>query len=89
MSPTGLFRGSTVLITAGQIRMARAFLRWSIEDLAKKSGVGASTIKRMEAFDGIPSARIENLLAIKDTFVASGKIGFESETLVSIVENRL
>ncbi|MCW8193372.1 helix-turn-helix transcriptional regulator [Proteobacteria bacterium 005FR1] len=74
------------MITAGQIRMARAFLRWSIEDLAKKSGVGASTIKRMETFDGIPSSRVENLQAIKDTFFATGKIRFEKETCVCVEE---
>lgn len=74
------------MITAGQIRMARAFLRWSLEDLAKKSGVGASTIKRMETFDGVPSARVENLQAIKDTFVGTGKIKFDSENVISIKE---
>lgn len=74
------------MITAGQIRMARAFLRWSIEDLAKKSGVGASTIKRMETFDGVPSARVENLQAIRDTFIATGKIRFEDGLSISIEE---
>ena len=66
--------------------MARAFLRWSIEDLAKKSGVGASTIKRMETFDGIPSARVENLQAIKDTFVATRKINFDNEKCICVDE---
>lgn len=74
------------MITAGQIRMARAFLRWSIEDLAKRSGVGASTIKRMETFEGVPSARVENLQAIKDTFLATGKVRFDSESSISVKE---
>lgn len=74
------------MITAGQIRMARAFLRWTIEDLAQKSGVGVTTIKRMETFDGIPSARVENLQAIKDTFLATKKIKFESESSISVKE---
>ena len=76
------------MITSGQIRMARAFLRWSIEDLAKKSGVGASTIKRMETFDGIPHSRIDNLQAIKDTFIATGKIKFEKDTCICVDENK-
>lgn len=76
----------STLITSGQIRMARAFLRWSIEDLAKRSGVGASTIKRMETFDGIPKARIENLQAIKDTFVTTGKVRFGNEDTIFIRE---
>jgi len=74
------------LITSGQIRMGRAFLRWSIEELAKKSGVGASTIKRMETFDGIPKSRIENLQAIHDTFIATGKVRFEGDACVCIDE---
>ncbi len=74
------------MITSGQIRMARAFLRWSIDDLAKKSGVGASTIKRMETFDGVPSARVENLQAIRDTFIATKKIKFDNESTISIKE---
>jgi len=74
------------LITAGQIRMARAFLRWTIEDLAQKSGVGVTTIKRMETFDGIPSARVENLQAIRDTFVATRKIKFDSEKCICVDE---
>lgn len=74
------------MITAGQIRMARAFLRWTIEDLAQKSGVGVTTIKRMETFDGIPGARVENLQAIRDTFLATQKVKFESENSVSVKE---
>ncbi|PUA27929.1 MAG: hypothetical protein B0W54_15565 [Cellvibrio sp. 79] len=66
--------------------MARAFLRWSIEDLANKSGVGVTTIKRMESFDGIPGARVENLQAIKDTFIATKKIKFENESTISVKE---
>ena len=35
-----------------QLRMARALLRWSIADLAERSGVAISTIKRAEAVEG-------------------------------------
>lgn len=66
--------------------MARAYLRWSIEDLAKKSGVGASTIKRMETFDGIPRSRVENLQAIRDTLLATGKVRFEREKCICVEE---
>jgi transcriptional regulator with XRE-family HTH domain len=30
--------------TGAQIRAARAFLRWTIADLAKEAGVGISTV---------------------------------------------
>lgn len=72
------------LITSGQIRMGRALMRWSHEDLAKASGVGASTIKRMETFNGIPRSRVDNIQAVHDAFVATGKIRFEGETAVFI-----
>ena len=75
------------LITSGQIRMARAFLRWSIEELAERSGVGASTIKRMETFEGIPKSRVENLQAIHDTFIATGKVRFDGESCVCVCED--
>jgi transcriptional regulator with XRE-family HTH domain len=38
-------------ITGAQVRMARAFLRWSIADLAGKAGVGISTVQAIEAAD--------------------------------------
>ena len=42
-------------ITGVQVRMARAFLRWSVAELADKAGVGISTVQRIEAVDGSPS----------------------------------
>ena len=35
--------------------MARAFLRWSVADLAKKAKVEISTVQRIEATDGKPT----------------------------------
>ena len=35
-------------LTSGQIRAARAFLRWRAEDLARASAVGVATIRRAE-----------------------------------------
>jgi transcriptional regulator with XRE-family HTH domain len=36
------------MLEAAQIRAARALLDWRQEDLAKASGVGTATIRRME-----------------------------------------
>ena len=44
-------------LTGAQIRMARAGLRWSINDLARYAGVGDSTVKRIEASDGVPTLK--------------------------------
>jgi transcriptional regulator with XRE-family HTH domain len=67
------------MLTGAQIRMGRAFLRWSIADLAKAAGVGQSTIERMEADDGFPAARGGNIEAVYKTLVAAG-VTFLPET---------
>ena len=43
-------------LTGAQIRMARAFLRWTIADLAKRAGIGEATVKVLEAVDVVPIA---------------------------------
>lgn len=35
-------------LTSGQIRAARALLRWRAQDLARESAVGVATIRRAE-----------------------------------------
>ena len=51
----GILMADTDETTGAQIRMARAFLRWSVADLAKKAKVGISTVQRIEAADGTPA----------------------------------
>ena len=60
------------MISGTQIRSARAALRWTIEELAKKSGLGLRTIKRFEAVDGVPPSRTQTLIEIKLAFEAAG-----------------
>lgn len=60
------------LITSSQIRAARALLRWSSDDLSKRSGVGVATIKRIEVMLGVPSGQIRTLLAIKSALEEAG-----------------
>lgn len=62
------------MITSDQIRAARALVRWSAEELAGHSGVGHSTIRRMEAADGVPAASARNLAAIQKALEAAGVI---------------
>jgi len=50
----------TMKVTGAQIRAARAFLKWTVADLAKVAGVGISTIQEIEKIDGEP--RIESSL---------------------------
>ncbi len=47
-------------------------LGWSAADLASRSGVGATTIRRYETQSGLPSANNANILIIKKTFEDAG-----------------
>jgi transcriptional regulator with XRE-family HTH domain len=60
------------MITGSQIRAARAALRWSIQELADRSGVGVRTIKRLEIFDGIPPSRSSTLVDLRKTLEEAG-----------------
>jgi transcriptional regulator with XRE-family HTH domain len=62
------------MITAEQIRAARALLRWSAQDLADRSGIGFRTVQRFEAESGIPGSRSKNLEAITRTLETAGVV---------------
>ena len=60
------------MISGMQIRCARSALRWSVQELSTRSMVSTSTIKRIEAQDGVPSATFANLAALKSAFENAG-----------------
>jgi transcriptional regulator with XRE-family HTH domain len=60
------------MIAGSQIRSARSALRWTVQELAHRSGVGSRTIKRFEAVDGIPPSRSETLLQVKSALESAG-----------------
>jgi transcriptional regulator with XRE-family HTH domain len=60
------------MITGLQIRSARNALRWTTEQLAKKAGVTARTIKRFEAVDDVPPSRSSTLLDVKAALEGAG-----------------
>ena len=60
------------MITSSQIRAARALLRWSGKDLAEKSGIGFSTIMKMESDVGVPNSNFKTFEAIKKAFEDEG-----------------
>ena len=59
-------------LTSGQIRAARAFLRWRAEDLAQASSVGVATIRRAELADSETSMTMPNDLALRRALEAAG-----------------
>lgn len=60
------------MITSDQIRAARSMLRWTGKDLAEKSGVGFSTLMRLEAELGVPNAQAKTLEALRRAFEDAG-----------------
>jgi len=60
------------LITSDQIRAARAMLRWSGKDLAEKTGLGFSTLMRLESLEGVPGTHAKTLAAIEKAFENAG-----------------
>jgi transcriptional regulator with XRE-family HTH domain len=59
-------------ITGAQIRAARAFLRWSVHDLAARCGVSESAISRAEKVDHVPGMQDRNLDAVRTAFEIHG-----------------
>ena len=62
------------MLSASQIRAARALLGWSGTDLASISGVGITTIRRYELQEGIPAGSTSVLATLKVAFEAAGII---------------
>jgi hypothetical protein len=68
-------------LTGAQVRMARAFLQWTVADLATRANVGISTVQRIEASDdpavhgGLDwraSKRNQSIQAIRETLFRAG-----------------
>ncbi len=60
------------MITSDQIRAARALLRWSGKDLAEKSGIGFSTVMKMESDSGVPNSNFKTFEALRKAFEDAG-----------------
>jgi hypothetical protein len=59
-------------LTSGQIRAARALVRWRAQDLARESSVGVATIRRAELTDDMTSMTAANDLAVRRALEAAG-----------------
>ena len=61
------------MITGMQVRAAKALLNWSGLDLSQRAGVGLSTVRRIEACDGLlMTASIKVLQAIQIALETGG-----------------
>lgn len=66
------------MISVRQVKAARALLAWSLDDLATRSGVGRSTLGRLETVDDKLGGYATTRDKIVSTFEAAG-IEFLSE----------
>lgn len=60
------------MLTAAQIRMALAALRWSREYLAERAGVHWATIQRAASASGVPKMSAHNMGAVQAALEAGG-----------------
>lgn len=60
------------MITSEQMKAARGLLRWEQRDLAERSGVSLTSIKRLEKHPGTPAAHNSTIVAIAKAFEAGG-----------------
>jgi transcriptional regulator with XRE-family HTH domain len=60
------------MITASQLRAARALLGIDQRDLAAQSGLSLPTIQRMEASDGVIRGNVDSLMKLVAALDAAG-----------------
>lgn len=60
------------MITAAQMRAARALLQIDQRQLAELSGLSLPTIQRMEASDGVVRGNVESLMKLVDALQLAG-----------------
>jgi len=63
---------SEEMITAGQMRAARALLSLDQRDLAERSGLSLPTIQRMEASEGVIRGNVDSLMKLIAGLEAAG-----------------
>ena len=60
------------MITAAQVRAARALLDMDQRELAKAAGLSVPTIQRMEASRGVVRAHVDSLMKLMTALEAAG-----------------
>jgi transcriptional regulator with XRE-family HTH domain len=62
------------MITAAQLRAARALAGIDQKQLAKRSGLSVPTIQRMEASEGVIRGNVDSLMKLIDALQGAGII---------------
>ena len=70
------------MMSAGQLRAARAFIGLSQQELANLSDVSLPTIRRMECSDGIVRSNVDSLVKVIGALESAG-VGLIAESVNS------
>lgn len=60
------------MITAAQLRAARALLGIDQRELAQRCGLSVPTIQRMEASDGVIRGNVDSLMKLVEALASAG-----------------
>lgn len=60
------------MLTGVQIRAARGALEMSADALAQAAGIAGKTVRRIEAFDGVPQTTVSTLTKIRGALESAG-----------------
>lgn len=60
------------MITSGQIKAGRALLGLTVAEFAKLSGIGFTTMVRLESTNGVPNGNIKTFDAVQRAFDKAG-----------------
>jgi len=60
------------MITPLQIRIARSILKWTVDDLSKKTEISWARIQHFERIDKFESSHAEKVAIIKNIFEEEG-----------------
>jgi hypothetical protein len=71
-TPYGVVKSGDSRLSGPQIRAARALIKWTAADLARRASLGVNTIGRAELSDGMTGLTIANELAIRRALEAAG-----------------
>lgn len=68
------------MLHGSQLRAARAMLRWTVAELAARSGVSSKTIGRAETVDGVPRMLTETMDALQLALEQGGCVFLDRNT---------
>lgn len=69
------------MIVAAQLKAARSLLGWGQDRLAEASGVGSSTIKRMEGREGSIGGYAENVWKVQRALEEAGIVFIDKDSV--------